>query len=526
MHAETERKRIMKKISVITVMTAAVMLLLLCLLTGCSHGNKDITSLEQLNDPNISIGVGTGTGTDDVVAKEFPDAKIMFFRDESEAYGAIQQGKIDAIVFQKSTMQAAVNNGLTGVRILDETIGEDKYAGIAVSPKTKIPELENRINEFLSECEADGTLEEMRKRWLIDNNDTMPDIDVPENSDIHLTVATTGVVFPYTYYKGTELAGFDIELVQRLAAWMGASLEFKVYDYDGIVSAAQSGAVDCISANLYMTPERQETLGFSQPVNIAENGIMVRDNSISFARYKDALISSFEKTFIREDRWKLFLMGIGTTLLITVLSIIFGTLLGFCVFMACRRGNRAANRITDFVTWLIDGMPVVVLLMVFYYVIFGRLAVSGTAVSVISFTLLFASAVIGIFKSSVGAVDIGQTEGAYALGYSDRSAFYRIILPQAMPLFMPAYKGQIKALIKATAVVGYVAVQDLTKMGDIIRSRTYEAFFPLIAVAVIYFILAALLTRIVSRIELKVYSKQRTREQIMEGIDIKDSDKQ
>ena len=504
------------------ILLIAMSLILLCLLAGCSLGSKQITSLEQLNDPEIKIGVGTGTGTDDVVVKEFPKAEIMYFRDETEAYGAVSQGKIDAIVFEKATMQSAVRNGLTGVRIMEETIGEDKKAGIAISPKTKIPDLEGKVNEFMSEAEADGTLKEMRERWLIDNNETMPEIDVPENSEIHLTVATVGIIFPYSYYKGTELTGFEIELARRLAAWMGASLEFKIYDYDGIVAAAQSGEVDCIAANLYATPERQEVLAFSQPTNIAENGIMVRDTGISLANYSNKLKSSFEKTFIRESRWKLFLRGIGTTLLITILSILFGTLLGFGVFMTCRNGNRAANRITSFFTWLIDGMPVVVLLMIFYYVIFGQLSVSGTAVSVVAFTLIFASAVISMLRSSVSSVDRGQTEAAYALGYSDRKTFFRVILPQALPLFMPAYKGQITALIKATAVVGYVAVQDLTKMGDIIRSRTYEAFFPLIAVAVIYFILAAILTRIVSRIELKIYSRQRTREQVLTDIGLSD----
>ena len=98
-----------------------------------------------------------------------------------------------------------------------------------------------------------------------------------------------------------------------------------------------------------------------------------------------------------------------------------------------------------------------------------------------------------MLKSGVGAVDKGQTEAAWALGYSDRRAFFRVVLPQALPHFFPAYKGEITATIKATAIVGYVAVQDLTKMGDIVRSRTYDAFFPLIAVAVIYFILAWLI---------------------------------
>ena len=190
--------------------------------------------------------------------------------------------------------------------------------------------------------------------------------------------------------------------------------------------------------------------------------------------------------------------------------------------MLCRNGNPVANRVTRFCVWLVQGMPVVVLLMILYYIIFGNVSISGAAVSVIGFTLVFGSGVYGMIKTGVGAVDPGQLEAAYALGYGNRKAFYRVILPQALPHFMPAYKGEITALIKATAIVGYVAVQDLTKMGDIVRSRTYEAFFPLIAVAIMYFILAAILTFFVNRIELRI--DPRRRKDILDGVALHESE--
>ena len=129
--------------------------------------------------------------------------------------------------------------------------------------------------------------------------------------------------------------------------------------------------------------------------------------------------------------------------------------------------------------------------------------------AVIGFTLTFGAAVFGLLRIGVGAVDQGQYEAAYALGYSSRRTFYRIILPQALPHVLPAFKGEIVGLIKATAIVGYIAVQDLTKMGDIVRSRTYEAFFPLIAVTIIYFMLEELFRIIVSRISISLDPKQR-----------------
>ena len=208
----------------------------------------------------------------------------------------------------------------------------------------------------------------------------------------------------------------------------------------------------------------------------------------------------------------------GTTLLITVLTILFGTALGFGVFMLCRNGNPAANLVTRFCLWLVQGMPMVVLLMILYYVVFGRVAISGVAVAVIGFTLTFGAAVFGLLKMGVGAVDGGQYEAAYALGYSNRRTFFRIILPQALPHVLPAYKGEIVGLIKATAIVGYIAVQDLTKMGDIVRSRTYEAFFPLIAVTVIYFLLEGLIGFLIGRIGVSFNPKRRKPADILKGV--------
>ena len=247
----------------------------------------------------------------------------------------------------------------------------------------------------------------------------------------------------------------------------------------------------------------------------------MRDASLATpAGFLASLQESFEKTFVRENRWQLFAEGIGTTLVITVLSILFGTLIGFAAFMACRKGNRVANVITRFCIWLIEGMPVVVLLMILYYIVFSETNLSGVTVSVIAFTLIFSSAVFSMLKAGVAAVGPGQMEAAYSLGYTDTMAFFNIVMPQVLPHVMPSYKAQIKSLIKATAVVGYVAVQDLTKMGDIVRSRTYEAFFPLIAVAVIYFVLAALLIWIVNKIELKAIPgrgpSKDTREKVQE----------
>ena len=127
-----------------------------------------------------------------------------------------------------------------------------------------------------------------------------------------------------------------------------------------------------------------------------------------------------------------------------------------------------------------------------------------------------------MLKMGVGTIDRGQYEAAYALGHTNRHTFFKIILPQAIPHVLPAYQGEIVGLIKATAIVGYIAVQDLTKMGDIVRSRTYEAFFPLIAITVIYFVLEGLLGFAVSRIRISLDPKKRKPETILKGVNTHD----
>lgn len=502
-------------ILIVLVSTAVMAALFLC---GCTRNKDQITSPSQLNDPSRIVGAGTGSADELRVKKVLPKAKISYLI-IPDAYKAVQQGKIDAYAFDYQQMQVAIDNGVTGVRLLDETIGEETPIAVGISPESEIPDFTNKVNTFIDDIRSDGTLDDMYKRWIVDGNEKIPDIPEPESPKYHLTVGTTGLVRPYTYYVGTELNGYDIELAKRFAAWLNASLEFKVYDYDAVVIAAHTGDVDCVMADLNVTPERKEAMLFSKNLLVTRTGLMVKDySSKGVAHFFESVKKSFEKTFIREDRWKLFIRGIFTTLLITVLSILFGTLLGFAVYLSCRSGNPIVNQVAKTSIWLVQGLPVVVLLMILYYIILGPFRVSGVLVAIIGFTLVFGSAVYGMVRTGVSAVDEGQMKAAYSLGYTERKAFFKVVLPQAMPFIIDPFKGEVTALIKATAVVGYIAVQDLTKIGDIIRSRTYEPFFPLIAVAVIYFLLAGLLKRIAERIEPIFNPKRRSREEILKGV--------
>ena len=471
------------------------------------------------------IGVTTGSVQALQAEERFPDAEFFYFSNNVDMLGALRADKIDAFADAEALTRYMMTEN-PDLTCLEERLSEGMKVG-AVFPKTAEGQaLCDQFSQFIREIRQNGVYDEIQDIWFGEDEAkrVVPDLhDLPATNGTLRMAADTALV-PFVYIKDGEPVGIDVDTVVRFCKEYGYGLEIVSMDFAGIIPAVVSGKVDFAGGGIAYTKERAESVLYSEPTY--EGGSVVAVLKRSAAPEDGGLWASvkesFEKTFIREDRWKLFVSGVGTTLLITVLSIAFGTLLGFGVFLLCRRGNPVANAVTRFCFWLVQGMPMVVLLMILYYIIFGKASVSGTIVSVIAFTLVFGASMFGMLRTGVGAVDRGQTEAAQALGYSDRRAFFRVVLPQALPHFLPAYMGEITATVKATAIVGYVAVQDLTKMGDIVRSRTYEAFFPLIATAVIYFILAALLTAVARRITARFDWRRRGGSGLLKGVETHD----
>jgi polar amino acid transport system substrate-binding protein len=205
----------------------------------------------------------------------------------------------------------------------------------------------------------------------------------------------------------------------------------------------------------------------------------------------------------------LVVSGIGVTVFISVFAAILGSLLGFGICMLRRSGNSLANGIALTFIRVMQGTPMVVFLMILFYIVFAKTGLDGVWIAIIGFGLNFAAYVSEMMRTGIESVDKGQMEAALALGYRKAHAFFKIVFPQAARHFLPVYQGEFISLVKMTSVVGYIAIQDLTKASDIIRSRTYEAFFPLISTAIIYFLITWILTRILVAVQDRLNPKKR-----------------
>jgi arginine/lysine/histidine transport system permease protein len=238
--------------------------------------------------------------------------------------------------------------------------------------------------------------------------------------------------------------------------------------------------------------------------------------SVWFADLK----ADFILNFIDDSRWKYLLNGLGATLAITAMAVVLGILLGSIVATVRSTYDRTASDMPKgFSRWLlgfvnglckiyltvIRGTPVVVQLMITYYIIFAS-SRNGVMIATFAFGVNSGAYVAEIIRSGIMSIDSGQTEAGRSLGLSYVSTMWYIVIPQALKNVLPALANEFIVLLKETSVAGYVAIMDITKAGDIIRGRTFSAFMPLIAVALIYLVLVMIFSGLVGRLERRLRS--------------------
>ena len=223
----------------------------------------------------------------------------------------------------------------------------------------------------------------------------------------------------------------------------------------------------------------------------------------------------FYLNFIKDDRWMYMWDGLRITLEVTLFATLLGIVIGFIVAIIRSTHDRTGkmkimNALCQVYLTVIRGTPAVVQLLIMYFVIFGSVkGVSKVLVAVLAFGINSGAYVAEICRAGIMSIDTGQMEAGRSIGFSYAQTMWYIILPQAFKNVLPALGNEFIVLLKETSISGYIALQDLTKGGDIIRSRTYDAFMPLIGVALVYLVLVLGFTKLVSMLERRLNQSER-----------------
>ena len=225
-------------------------------------------------------------------------------------------------------------------------------------------------------------------------------------------------------------------------------------------------------------------------------------------------IDKFRLNFIEDKRYEFIFNGLKTTLIITAFAVLIGLVLGFIIAMIRSTHDRTGkmkilNAICKVYLTVIRGTPAMVQLLIMYYVVFAVHDPGKMITAIIAFGLNSAAYVAEIVRSGIMSIDQGQFEAGRSLGFNYRQTMLLIILPQAFKNVLPALANEFIVLMKETSISGYIGITDLTRGGDIIRSQTYEALLPLLAVAAIYLILVMFLSYLVGKLERRLRSSER-----------------
>jgi His/Glu/Gln/Arg/opine family amino acid ABC transporter permease subunit len=213
------------------------------------------------------------------------------------------------------------------------------------------------------------------------------------------------------------------------------------------------------------------------------------------------IVDAVYANLIREDRYMLLVKGLITTLEITLFALFIGLLIGLLTAVARIFKIRGLEQAASLYVQVIRGTPVVVQLIIIYYAIFGSVDLNKVLVASVAFGINSGAYVSELIRAGVGAVDKGQMEAARSLGLSSGRSMRYVVLPQAVKNILPALVNEAVSLLKETAVAGYIALDDLTRSGNIIRSRTYDAYTPFLLVAVVYLYSTTILSMLARKLE-------------------------
>ena len=311
---------------------------MMILLAGCGQTadsvSETISQASDLNKAGYIIGVPEGTPPEEVAKEFMPNADISYFTQFMDGVAALKSGKVTAVIYDSSGVDRILLSNPDLVK-LDEELGNIEIAAVVRLNDTA---LNDQLNTFIKQYQADGTAAAMVERWINNTGGVMPEIPQPQSPSRKITIITNGLTEPMNYYENGQLTGFDIEFMKRFASFANLEFEIITMDYAAMIPALQSGKGDVIISDFFKTDERGQEVLYTDAYVMLHNSVLVQksryagavqssdetagdgENQTAVTGIFGSLQDSFNKTFIVEDRYQLILQGLWTTVVISLLS--------------------------------------------------------------------------------------------------------------------------------------------------------------------------------------------------------------
>lgn len=462
-----------------------------------------ITRLAQLDGKQVGVMPFTFAASE--LDAKMPQAIPFYANQERDLLFLLGAGKIDAFVVNEPRAKEILPLH-PEFSMIPEFISRIDYAFIFPTARKALCEAFSRQ---IRAMRKNGSLKQLQNKWISPMNVQAELPEMPQ--DAPNGVLRMGICIdrsPFCYIQNEKLAGYDLEIAQRAAASMGFLIEFVRLSKDELPTAVAEGKVDFGATALEAALTASGKIVFADPhyngglVVIVPNKQNERKVEMGFGDKISFFLKeqyySMYRSLWKDDHMHQILGGLKNTLLITASAIIFGSLLGIPLCMVRRSRRKLYALAGDFISGIFYNIPVLILLMGLYYVVFRRFGWSPLSAAITIFILRFMAASCRLYIQALDRIGGVQMDAAKALCLRPFTTFRKIILPQAAAFLAKPMREEVIRLVELTTVVGYIGVWDLTKMVDWIRGNTYESFFPIAFATLLYCLLSLALILAVS----------------------------
>ena len=437
--------------------------------------------------------------------EKLPDAIPFYVNQERDLFYLLGTEKIDAFVISEPRAKEFLPNYPQFIQI-PEYITRTDYAFFFSAGRKDLSEAFSRQ---IRAVKKNGMLKAIQNKWISPSN-IHAELPPPEQ-DAPKGVLRMGVVIgrePFSFIRNEKLAGYELETAQRAAAALGYGVEFVRLEQDELEQAITDGKVAFAASDISSALTSSGKLVFSEPHYNGGLVAIVPDKAKARATHMGLIPSikfflkeqaySLHRSLWKDNHMRQVLGGLKTTLAIAVSAVFFGTILGIPLCMLRQSKRKTISIPADIVCALIYNIPILILLMGLYYVVFRRFGLSPLSAAITIFILRFTASSCRLYMTTLDHIGGVQIDAARALCLGKFTFFRRVILPQAAAYLAKPFREEIIRLVELTTVVGYISVWDLTKVVAWIRGRTYESFFPIAFATLLYFLLSLFLIAVIS----------------------------
>ncbi len=473
-----------------------------------------ITRLSQLAGKRVGVLPFSFAATQ--LDEKLPDAIPFYVNQERDLFYLLGTEKIDAFVISEPRAREHLPDYPQFIQI-PEYITRVDYTFFFPANKKAICEAFSRQ---IRAMKKNGMLKAIQNEWISPKNakaELPQDLQGALNGVLRMGVAIDRE--PFSYLRNEKIVGYDIETAQRAAAAMGYGVEFVRLEQDELEQAIADGRVDFGSSDISSKFTSSGKLVYTET---HYNGglIAIVPDKTKAKRVHMALIPqinfflkeqwfSLRRSLWEDNHMRQIFGGFKRTLIIAVSAVFFGSLLGIPLCMLRQSKRRGISLPADVVCALIYNIPILILLMGLYYVIFRRLGFRPLSAAIVIFILRFMASSCRLYMTTLDYIGGVQLDAARALCIRKFTLFRKVIFPQAAAYLAKPFREEIIRLVELTTVVGYISVWDLTKVVDWIRGRTYESFFPIAFATLLYFILSFSLIAVISFLSKKFEATMR-----------------